>query len=350
MKKTLILILFILFLSACKPAPKLETPQNLRYEDGIISYDTVINATGYIIEINDVEYTTRSTEYAIGTLGHYNVRVRAVAPNYTHSDFTESIHFEVLVLQIPTNLHTKFGFLHWVEIADAISYTITGGGLSITTETNFLKLNAFYELTDRVQIQANYSNGTSDYSEDIVFSSESTPTDEVILTFSTTTNFDLPVVSLSPSTDFVYIGDANLEPLTSNQYTYEHGIVMLNSSYLQLLPVGTHVYQIITKNEYYSISITINTLNQPYLISNPNVITDFSEDLIFLFDLKGGSLSVAGNDITESDYIIEGNTLTIYSDFVQSKFESDSNRNTLILSYTLSLNGANHIGYIFIKK
>ena len=106
MKKKLLfgLILLLGILSCvvfvgCKSPEVLPTPQNLKFEARLLSWDKVEGAIGYTVFVNEQEYETADTSFAVVdiTAGNYTLGVMAIGDGdkYTNSK-VESIPYELL--------------------------------------------------------------------------------------------------------------------------------------------------------------------------------------------------------------------------------------------------------------
>lgn len=90
MKKLIFVILITFFLVSCQKdeTPRLDTPVNLTIYEDLISFDSVLYATSYIIEINGEEIEITDTFYPLVGYGTFNVRVKAKAKGYLDSAYT----------------------------------------------------------------------------------------------------------------------------------------------------------------------------------------------------------------------------------------------------------------------
>lgn len=90
MKKIIFIILIASFLVSCQKedTPQLHTPINLKIYDDLISFDPVLYATSYIIEIDGEEIEITDTFYPLVRYGTFNVRVKAKAQGYLDSVYT----------------------------------------------------------------------------------------------------------------------------------------------------------------------------------------------------------------------------------------------------------------------
>jgi hypothetical protein len=95
MKKIILVLLMTIFLVACQKeeTPQLDTPVNLRIYEDLVSFDSVLNATSYVIEINGEEIEITDTFYPLVGYGTFNVRVKAKADGYIDSPFTRISSF-----------------------------------------------------------------------------------------------------------------------------------------------------------------------------------------------------------------------------------------------------------------
>lgn len=64
---------------------KLATPQNVQVKNGVLTWDQVENATGYIVIVNGQEYEVNTNSYTLPE-GDYTATVKATAPDYIQSN------------------------------------------------------------------------------------------------------------------------------------------------------------------------------------------------------------------------------------------------------------------------
>lgn len=130
--------------------------------------------------------------------------------------------------------------------------------------------------------------------------------------------------------------------INADEYT-----VITTSYDLSLLEVD-HIYTIQVKangsdsSSIYSTALYFDTTVPPLTyVSGENIVIELT--------LDGGVFGeLNGNGISEYDYSISGNTLTINFSFFESLLIDNPSRTTVIISYSIVDNDLTTIGYIFI--
>ena len=105
MKKILVILLAFLGLmsiascKSCNEKDTLETPKNLTIsQTGLITWDKVNNATGYVVYINENPYSVSTNQYQVNDLTKdFTYRVYAVGENYLDSASTETQTYKAVV-------------------------------------------------------------------------------------------------------------------------------------------------------------------------------------------------------------------------------------------------------------
>ncbi len=135
----------------------------------------------------------------------------------------------------------------------------------------------------------------------------------------------------------------------SVNFVIESKSIAIKSTYLSSLEPGLYDFTFNLSNDSFIATINILDTEKPYMISYNESILDPNNNLVFVYDLFGGTIEeLSGNEMTESDFEINGNTLTVFKDYVNSQFAES--RETLILGYTLHAGNDVVIGYIFINR
>ena len=131
---------------ACNPTDngkKLATPQNVVCtEEGVISWDAVENATGYVVIVDGVNYSTDATTFKVSdTSSDYEYSVYATAEGYANSDPSPKQTgkaYEIKgTLAAPQNVAIdKTGLITWDAVENAEKYIVVINGTEHTAETN----------------------------------------------------------------------------------------------------------------------------------------------------------------------------------------------------------------------
>ena len=352
MKKIFMIVLlaFILYGCAEKSLEKLDTPKYLVFTDRVY-FNYVDHATSYILEINGVEYEITTNSYHFALEGDYTVRVKARAEGYEDSLYSEPIEFSLdFTYEIPTSVMINTEHLVTWDVMDgAIRYTVYVNGQGYDTTDNSYSLLEFDATVFVVQVRAVYTSGASIASEIVIDEGRAEIISTIKFNYSIQSSFDLSVIHLD---SLIYILEESAElELDLSKYQYAAPqMLSMNASFLNTLSVGKHTFKVVTYEGYFMVEMNIIDTIKPYIISSSEVNSDFSTDIIFLYELFEGSIkSVTGNDITADDYSIDGGVLTVDIDYVRNKFETEPERTTLILSYTLEQGENIVLGYLFIR-
>lgn len=91
--KKIIVILIVLFISACSQVSSLQPPSNIRLEGDIIRFDAVTEAKHYEIEINSYIHKIDLNEYLLENSGTFLVRVRSIDEKGNKSNFSSLYTF-----------------------------------------------------------------------------------------------------------------------------------------------------------------------------------------------------------------------------------------------------------------
>jgi len=274
MKKLISIILIASFIVSCQKEETLQlhTPTNLRIYEDMVSFDSVFNATSYVIEINGEEIEITDTFYPLVGYGTFNVRVKAKAEGYLDSTYT--------------------------------------------------RISSFVWLDDYQDVSLNYSIHRT--------------TDLFIYDFNEMTY----MISLVSRDIFIDRQD----------YYLDDDKLYFTSDYLQSLSLGSYTYEIYVSKGKFNITITIIDTDLPYITSH-NTVTYNNQDLTFLFELFGGSItSLSGNDISIADYTIIGEELVIKRAYINQYFISNPEETSLSIKYNLQLGNSFVFGYLFIER
>lgn len=164
--------------------------------------------------------------------------------------------------------------------------------------------------------------------------------------YSTSSTQNIIIYSLNV-TDDVMVFDSGMNQITTSDVLVKNGdYYEIKSSYI----LGHEGYDYVEFNMVFDQKITLvqvalNDKTDPYIISSTSVSTDGSIDLVFQFELFNGIINqVSSTHMTESDYLIEDNILTVYSGFISDELANES---SFMVSYALYMDGY-VIGFISI--
>ena len=183
MKKTITLWLTALLsccLVACGDGKKggetvtaLEKPTGLTLVERVLDWDKVDGASGYVVELNGVEYQTTEDFYKIadGVYGLVSARVKAVQGK-RESGYTQKLQETISwKLPTPTNLKLQDDTLTWSEIALAQGYIVSIDGVQYFAEENYQTVAVTDENEVRVLARGNVEGTliSSDFSAPLRF-------------------------------------------------------------------------------------------------------------------------------------------------------------------------------------
>ncbi|MFP4177907.1 MAG: hypothetical protein ACLFTZ_04000, partial [Acholeplasmataceae bacterium] len=150
MKKLFVLLLLLVAtfaLVSCRDQdPELESPADVTITDGILTWNAVDDADGYLVVVGTDEHEVTETTFDLNALdlaaGTYNVTVSSVAGD---SVSTPSAVLEFVVeeetpdqLDAPTGLSIDDNVLSWDAVSGATRYEVAiGDEVYATTEANF---------------------------------------------------------------------------------------------------------------------------------------------------------------------------------------------------------------------
>lgn len=364
MKKIYFLILLVLSLTSCADASmtqdRLDMPVNVIVDKNTITFDPVLNATSYIInllpqETNEaINHVITDTTYTIEESGTYNVRIRAQAPGYADSLFSIAVEVEVRYLSYPENIRIQNYQLHFDDVQDATSYIVEVNGEAYVFPVDF---RYYPPGTYNIRVRA-----ISDRFVDSVFSPE-----QVVISaapvntsgtyyYSSYSNFDLPVYMSQRPIQVEHI-QFDGELLATSAYYVSNNVVYIRHRYLEQLDfetssVNAYDYYIIIRTEEgtHSAILKVNDDNRPYLYTNASVYTDFVNDVVFKYDLLEGEFVGMGSGIAEDDYRFEDGTLTISIDYILGIFAENPNRDNIILTSELRDDQGTILVYLRIRR
>ena len=174
--------------------------------------------------------------------------------------------------------------------------------------------------------------------------------DEPTTRLATPTNLSFDIATLTfdeveHATSYLIIGEGLNETSATNSYTFKEE--------------GTYKVRVVARAKGYLDSLYSSELEvvvsiayqKPYMISSKDITTNFKDDIKLSFASLGYTFkSLNGYAITSSDYTYVNDVLTIKASFLKIAFEKESERTSLIFSYTFEKDDQTHLGFITIKK
>jgi len=148
----------------------LMTPTGIAYDNGLVSWNAVANASSYIILINDTnEFTSpiNSVTISIDFVGSVNIKVKAVATGDQYVDSAwgqTTLSIAPITLAQPTNLRLTGDLLEFDAVIGATGYDIYVDGTmfaSVTTNSYTLNPTLLAQTGSYLQVKATSSIHTS---------------------------------------------------------------------------------------------------------------------------------------------------------------------------------------------
>ena len=112
---------------------KLETPDNLKVQDGSLTWDAVEGAEGYIVTINGETERVTGTSFDLTSYPVYTVTVQAVSEKALWSSQSQTV---TNVIEAPEGLSYDNGVIRWNEVENAASYKVNINGTEYDTAVN----------------------------------------------------------------------------------------------------------------------------------------------------------------------------------------------------------------------
>ena len=173
---------------------KLETPEGLSVVNGKIRFNTVNNASGYVLVINGEETEIPTDSAVNGTFnlevdfdsGNYNIKVKSIGDGNTFIDSICSASINTTKLKTPITPYLHDGIIKWIDVPNSYGYNVKinnivheFNSLDVVDGTVQLDLSGaeFNQQEYSIQIQAisNQGNINSNYSQTAVFKKHITP-------------------------------------------------------------------------------------------------------------------------------------------------------------------------------
>lgn len=152
----------------------LPTPDNIRQESNVITWDAVKNAQGYVVKINGVEHAANENRYVLpdGISGSLSVLASGTSDGIIlPSEY--SVPFIIkTTLNKPTGITVSNGVITWNKVENADKYIVTlNNEIVKETASNFLSVKYQVSGLTNVKIKAVSANENildSDFAETIL--------------------------------------------------------------------------------------------------------------------------------------------------------------------------------------
>lgn len=151
--------------------PSLSNPKlSLDYENNVLSWQNVENATSYEVYINDVLQDLTTSPFDLSSLtdaGEYTLKVVAIADGYKSSEATIKyiVSGDVDPLDAPTNFNLDGFILTWDEVEGAVGYKIIVNGVVKESSNNSFDLSQFDIGNETVTVTVIAIGNIVDYSD-----------------------------------------------------------------------------------------------------------------------------------------------------------------------------------------
>jgi hypothetical protein len=340
---------------------RLEEVANLRILGNELRWNAVVGANIYQLTINGVSVQTEETAWSIEELDYGMIEVSIVASGEGVLDSNPV----VTTLEFAPDLFGVYNFrivdkvLSWnpQPLADRYLILINDEIITFPVDETSLPEDLFYDLSGlepneyyEISVAVGYRQWTSVWSYFLHYDGAFEYNGLFAFTY-----------ALSQTDDLVFaLGGADLaiHQIEGEGYfeggalriSHIDGVVTFHKEYLQELSYGEKSFLFTTSEGIYEVRIDIVDTRKPYLVSSSQINVTLGADAVVTFELYDGEfVSLSGNDITENDYAVVGNVLTINGGYIQSIFQRDPERTVLILGYYLTANEHITVGYLFIR-
>lgn len=355
MKKQIIFIFFILFLTSCggKSLP-ITTPSNINYHNELLTWDAVPEATGYQCIIDSFVYEVSDTYFDTSVLpmGIHDVKIITVIGS-RYSEPSENYTFTIIRdLVPPSNIHIEEDTLLWDAVPLVIGYIVEINGIQENVKVTSFSLsdlprNAFYDIT----VTSIYTNNCFSHPSSIFSYHTFIDAFEVWeYAYHKGQEAPLTIDLRTLSSAVIALHDEEDEELPSDDVVIGDDEITITSTFLESYSYGEYTYSLFTSEGKIIIHLTIGDARKPHIIGTGDYTFQPSTPIISTFELYDGQIiGIVGGTIGEGDYVIEGNTLTLLSDYLDREFSSTS-RNLLLLSITIESEVHLVITYILISR
>lgn len=171
--------------------------------------------------------------------------------------------------------------------------------------------------------------------------------DDSLYQYSSYSTQNIKILHLDITDDVIVYSTAGVM-ITLEDVLVKNDVYEIKSSYVLSHEGYEYVaFYLQFDNQRTLVQISLNDKEVPYIISSTVVTRNTEDDLLFQFELFNGNVrQISANEMDESDYLINGNIVTIFADYIDERLlENDS----LMINYVLEDNQL-VIGFISIDK
>jgi len=291
---------------------ELQVPENLTQTGTLVTWDSVNDATGYVVKYNNSEFFTTLTHYNIVSLIPVEVQVMALGSEVdyiSNSDYSEAIIFSVN-LSAPENLHYANDIITWDSVDHADGYLLVIEDLEPIdlAVTQYILNYSYVGLTD-ISVTA-YSN-IDGYNDSLA---SSIIANCVVLNLATPDNIEvndgiLTFTEVAYAEAYeIYVNGTLYATISETTYNIPASVQEIIDSYIQVKAISS-----LHNNSELSTSIYVNTnvittLQElanmseygSYVLGNDIYITDEWIPIAFSGVLDGNGFAISGLSITET--------------------------------------------------
>ena len=355
LRKLLLLPLLIILLSGCLNTNiNSRYPQNISYQDDVITWDAVDGAISYELRIDGHTHTVDTNTFSALILknGSHSVQIKSIFES-SESYYSPTYNFTIQrVYPNVDSIGIEDFRLNWSAATGASSYTIHTGTHNIQAGTNQILLSSLNLSVNRlyyIYVVANFPSGdTASPSPTLIHHTYIKQSIELDYVYEVGSVDFLEITIPNGATLEHIIYSADVLPIES--YIINNQTLKLSAQFLESLGLGIKSFQLLTTNGLYQLDVEVKLGEVPQLTSAGSV--DYIENTApsFTFNLYGGTFtSLNGHDIQTTNYSFENNILTISSTFIDSLIASDPTATSFIFIYVLSLDDNVYTGSIEIR-
>lgn len=339
MKKFVLLFFVVIMLWGCEK--QLTIPDNIRFENGILTWDKVKGAESYRIIIgDDIIYSEESfLDLSSFNEGQYDIYICAIR-GQKETEYSNRFKINInRLMQI--NMRIDNDILIWDQQDFAISYSLYIDEVKIleialnqiALSDLDLESNSVYAFQIKIKYEQNTSPLSVPYYHHTYQQAESLPQTQIKLSDKE------PFVMEWPDGEILTIlsGNSKLDDWDCS----EDGLSIDYAVFKNNKP-GIYHYYIFTEDTVYDLPVKIVEGDKPYIVSDTTVYYQTDNDIVLTVELAGASFDgLLGNDITDNDYQLVDSKIIIFSNYIEKMVNENANRKTIVLLCCFRMNNTN---------